>query len=108
MQYCPVSPCSASIRFARPAAMDARRYHRFYSNDGHCPCCGDYLRNVPPPLGPRFRMRPAPSRAPAASARVCAKSGACSPREPSGNFSAFCSVISFFGFLLSPGVHCEV
>ena len=27
-------------------------------NDGHCPCCGDYLRNVPPPLGPRFRMRP--------------------------------------------------
>jgi hypothetical protein len=27
-------------------------------NDGRCPCCGDYLRNVPPPLGPRFRMRP--------------------------------------------------
>ena len=27
-------------------------------NDGHCPCCGDFLRNVPPPLGPRFRMRP--------------------------------------------------
>ncbi len=27
-------------------------------NDGHCPCCGNYLRNVPPPLGPRFRMRP--------------------------------------------------
>ena len=26
--------------------------------DGHCPCCGDFLRNVPPPLGPRFRMRP--------------------------------------------------
>ncbi|OLE48983.1 MAG: hypothetical protein AUG46_01855 [Acidobacteria bacterium 13_1_20CM_3_58_11] len=28
------------------------------SNDGRCPCCGDFLRNVPPPLGPRFRMRP--------------------------------------------------
>jgi hypothetical protein len=27
-------------------------------SDGHCPCCGDFLRNVPPPLGPRFRMRP--------------------------------------------------
>jgi len=27
-------------------------------NDGRCPCCGDLLRNVPPPLGPRFRMRP--------------------------------------------------
>src|SRR5258708_25926822 len=26
--------------------------------EGHCPCCGDFLRNVPPPLGPRFRMRP--------------------------------------------------
>lgn len=28
------------------------------SADGRCPCCGDMLRNVPPPLGPRFRMRP--------------------------------------------------
>ena len=28
------------------------------SDDGRCPCCGDFLRNVPPPLGPRFRMRP--------------------------------------------------
>ncbi len=27
-------------------------------SDGRCPCCGDFLRNVPPPLGPRFRMRP--------------------------------------------------
>jgi hypothetical protein len=27
-------------------------------DDGRCPCCGDMLRNVPPPLGPRFRMRP--------------------------------------------------
>ncbi|HVH71155.1 MAG TPA: hypothetical protein VNB49_08615 [Candidatus Dormibacteraeota bacterium] len=26
--------------------------------DGRCPTCGDFLRNVPPPLGPRFRMRP--------------------------------------------------
>lgn len=26
--------------------------------EGRCPCCGDFLRNVPPPLGPRFRMRP--------------------------------------------------
>jgi len=25
---------------------------------GYCPSCGDFLRNVPPPLGPRFRMRP--------------------------------------------------
>jgi hypothetical protein len=30
------------------------------SNDGRCPNCGDFLRNVPPPLGPRFRMRPRP------------------------------------------------
>jgi hypothetical protein len=30
------------------------------SDDGRCPCCGDMLRNVPPPLGPRFRMRPRP------------------------------------------------
>jgi hypothetical protein len=28
--------------------------------DGRCPCCGDFLRNVPPPLSPRFRMRPRP------------------------------------------------
>src|SRR5258708_14107640 len=27
-------------------------------SDGHCPCCGDFLRNVPPPPAPRFRMRP--------------------------------------------------
>jgi hypothetical protein len=26
--------------------------------EGRCPCCGESLRNVPPPLGPRFRMRP--------------------------------------------------
>src|SRR5579859_5231684 len=30
------------------------------SDDGRCPCCGDFLRNVPPPLSPRFRMRPRP------------------------------------------------
>ncbi len=30
------------------------------SDDGRCPGCGDFLRNVPPPLGPRFRMRPRP------------------------------------------------
>jgi hypothetical protein len=28
------------------------------NNEGRCPCCGDFLQNVPPPLGPRFRMRP--------------------------------------------------
>jgi hypothetical protein len=28
------------------------------SDDGRCPGCGDMLRNVPPPLSPRFRMRP--------------------------------------------------
>ena len=30
------------------------------ADDGRCPCCGDFLRNVPPPLSPRFRMRPRP------------------------------------------------
>lgn len=25
-----------------------------------CPCCGDSLRHVPPPLTPHFRMRPRP------------------------------------------------
>jgi hypothetical protein len=30
------------------------------SSDGRCPCCGDFLRGVPPPLGPHFRMRPRP------------------------------------------------
>jgi hypothetical protein len=33
---------------------------RAFSDEGRCPCCGDFLRNVPPPLGPRFRMRPRP------------------------------------------------
>lgn len=28
--------------------------------DGRCPCCGDFVRTVPPPLTPRFRMRPRP------------------------------------------------
>ena len=28
------------------------------AGDGRCPSCGDFLRNVPPPLGPRLRMRP--------------------------------------------------
>ncbi len=28
------------------------------STDGRCPCCGDFLRNVPPPLGHHFRLRP--------------------------------------------------
>ncbi len=27
------------------------------ASDGRCPCCGDFLRNVPPPLG-RLRIRP--------------------------------------------------
>jgi hypothetical protein len=27
-------------------------------DSGRCPSCGDVLRNVPPPLSPRFRMRP--------------------------------------------------
>jgi len=36
-------------------------------NDGHCPCCGDYLRNVPPPLGRASACAPAPHRAPAAT-----------------------------------------
>jgi len=31
---------------------------RAFCDEGRCPCCGDALRNVPPPLGPRFRMRP--------------------------------------------------
>lgn len=26
--------------------------------EGRRPSCGDFLRNVPPPLGPHFRMRP--------------------------------------------------
>jgi hypothetical protein len=30
------------------------------ADDGRCPCCGEFLRNVPPPLSPRFRMRPRP------------------------------------------------
>jgi len=30
------------------------------SHEGRCPCCGDFLRTVPPPLTPRFRMRPRP------------------------------------------------
>jgi hypothetical protein len=33
---------------------------RPFGIEGRCPCCGDALRNVPPPLGPRFRMRPRP------------------------------------------------
>jgi len=33
---------------------------RAFSDEGRCPCCGESLRNVPPPLGPRFRMRPRP------------------------------------------------
>jgi hypothetical protein len=33
---------------------------RAFCEEGRCPCCGDSLRNVPPPLGPRFRMRPRP------------------------------------------------
>ena len=28
------------------------------AKEGRCPCCGEFLRNVPPPLGPHFRMRP--------------------------------------------------
>lgn len=30
------------------------------THEGRCPSCGDSLRNVPPPLAPRFRMRPRP------------------------------------------------
>jgi len=33
---------------------------RAFCDEGRCPCCGQSLRNVPPPLGPRFRMRPRP------------------------------------------------
>ena len=25
------------------------------THEGRCPCCGDSLRNVPPPLAPRFQ-----------------------------------------------------
>jgi len=30
-------------------------------SDGHCPCCGDFLRNVPPPLAHASACAPAPS-----------------------------------------------
>lgn len=29
-------------------------------NEGRCPGCGSLLQAVPPPLGPRFRMRSRP------------------------------------------------
>jgi hypothetical protein len=61
MQYLPgftvqcINPqCDARGHWLRADATGA------ISDDGRCPCCGDFLRNVPPPLGPRFRMRPRP------------------------------------------------
>jgi hypothetical protein len=59
MQYLPgftvqcINPlCEARGQWLRADATNP------IGNDGRCPCCGDFLRNVPPPLGPRFRMRP--------------------------------------------------
>ena len=46
--------CSARGHWLRADAT------RVFCDEGRCPCCGDSLRNVPPPLGPRFRMRPRP------------------------------------------------
>ncbi len=61
MQYLPgftvqcINPlCEARGHWLRADAT------RAFSDEGRCPCCGDFLRNVPPPLGPRFRMRPRP------------------------------------------------
>ncbi|OLC97334.1 MAG: hypothetical protein DMG35_16965 [Acidobacteria bacterium] len=61
MQYLPgftvqcINPlCEARGQWLRADATNP------IGNDGRCPCCGDFLRNVPPPLGPRFRMRPRP------------------------------------------------
>ena len=61
MQYLPgftvqcINPqCEARGQWLRADAT------RAFSDEGRCPCCGDSLRNVPPPLGPRFRMRPRP------------------------------------------------
>ena len=61
MQYLPgftvqcINPqCEARGHWLRADAT------RAFSDEGRCPCCGDSLRNVPPPLGPRFRMRPRP------------------------------------------------
>ncbi len=61
MQYLPgftvqcINPqCEARGHWLRADAT------RAFSDEGICPCCGDFLRNVPPPLGPRFRMRPRP------------------------------------------------
>jgi hypothetical protein len=59
MQYLPgytvqcINPmCEARGQWLRADAAGA------VSNDGRCSGCGDALRNVPPPLSPRFRMRP--------------------------------------------------
>jgi hypothetical protein len=61
MQYLPgftvqcINPaCDLRGHWLRPDATGP------ISDDGRCPCCGDFLRNVPPPLSPRFRMRPRP------------------------------------------------
>jgi len=61
MQYLPgftvqcINPqCDARGQWLRADVTEPVR------NDGRCPTCGEYLRAVPPPLGPRFRMRPRP------------------------------------------------
>lgn len=61
MQYLPgftvqcINPgCDARGRWLRADSLDPM------ASEGRCPCCGDFLRNVPPPLGPGFRMRPRP------------------------------------------------
>ena len=61
MQYLPgftvqcINPqCEARGRWLRADVGDP------VGADGRCPSCGDFLRTVPPPLGPHFRMRPRP------------------------------------------------
>jgi len=62
MQYLPgfTVQCINPLCEARGHWLRADSSAPMIGDDGRCPCCGDLLRTVPPPLSPRFRMRPRP------------------------------------------------
>jgi hypothetical protein len=60
MQYLPgfTVQCINPLCEARGHWLRADSSAPMIGDDGRCPCCGDFLRTVPPPLSLHFRMRP--------------------------------------------------
>jgi len=54
MQYLPGFTVQCINPHCEREPLAPRDATRAFSDEGRCPCCGDFPGNVPPCLGPRF------------------------------------------------------